>query len=176
MEHIQSMTWQTFKALLQDHTESHLQFEYDNGKWVDASYHLTEIKQAPITSVDCGGKMNAWTEVVLQLWEPSNKEERIAMQVKKALSIIDIVERAMPVNPLAIVKIEYGNEQFAMRQLQPIDIELNDNNLNISLSAGQTECKAIGRGDTCGTPKKKIELSILTPEANSCCTPESGCC
>ena len=61
------MTWQTFKSKLEQHQDLTLQFQYAEEKWVDASYHITEIKQAPIVSVDCGGKMNSWTEIIVQL-------------------------------------------------------------------------------------------------------------
>ncbi len=68
------MTWGDFKNILQQNSDLHLQFQYEEGKFVDSSYHITEIKQAPIVSVDCGGVMNSWTEVIVQLWEPSEKE------------------------------------------------------------------------------------------------------
>lgn len=176
MEHIQNITWQAFKTILQDHSQKHLQFEYEKDKRVRGGYHLTEIKLAPITSVDCGGKVNNWTEVILQLWESSDTNDTVAMPAQKALSIIAIVEQSITIDPTAIVKIEYGNDHFAMRQMQPADIDFTENDINISLVSGQTECKAIGRGETCGTPKKKIELSTLTDNNTNCCTPESGCC
>ncbi|MBC8994908.1 hypothetical protein H9X95_32795, partial [Micromonospora chalcea] len=59
------MNWESFKAKLQAHPEQTLQFQYAADQWVDASYHITEIKQAPIVSVDCGGVMNSWTEIIV---------------------------------------------------------------------------------------------------------------
>ncbi len=55
----ESINWKTFKGTLVQHPGLDLQFQYAEGKLVDAAYHITEIKQAPITSVDCGGVMNA---------------------------------------------------------------------------------------------------------------------
>ncbi|MDQ0639031.1 hypothetical protein QF042_002596 [Pedobacter sp. W3I1] len=94
-----STEWSSFKAELQQHPELVLQFQYAPGKRVNANYHITEIKQAPIVSVDCGGVMNAWTEIIVQLWEPTEEETGRAMQVKKALSIINLVESKLPLNP-----------------------------------------------------------------------------
>ncbi len=61
MNNTTSLTWGAFKETLLANPELDLQFQYAENKWVDASYHITEIKQTPITSVDCGGVMNNWT-------------------------------------------------------------------------------------------------------------------
>ncbi|TSJ38938.1 hypothetical protein FO440_20365 [Mucilaginibacter corticis] len=183
------MNWQDFKANLLLHPELTLQFQYAADMWVDASYHITEIKQAPIVSVDCGGKMNSWTEIIVQLWEPSGKNNASAMAVGKALSIIELVEKTLPLNPLGQVKIEFGNSQFDTRQMYPGEIAIEGTNLIVMLNPDITQCKAIGRGQSCGTTatgetccepatdetKPKIQLKNLAV-ADPCCTPGAGCC
>ncbi|WP_343521672.1 DUF6428 family protein [Pedobacter sp.] len=182
------LDWSSFKAKLQQHPELALQFQYATGKWVNANYHITEIKQAPITSVDCGGVMNTWTEIIVQLWEPAEAEEGRAMQVKKALSIIELVESKILLSPTGIVKIEFGNSEFDTRQMYPGEFKADGNNLIINLTPDATQCKAINRGGSCGTTaageeccapaqpvKRKIELVNLAAGQNSC-TPGSGCC
>jgi hypothetical protein len=116
---MENLKWGAFKAQLQAEPGLTLQFQYAENQWVDAAYHITEIKQAPITSVDCGGVMNKWTEVIVQLWEPQGQDQDRAMQVSKALSIVDLVEKAFPLNHDGIVKIEFGNSQFDTRQMLP---------------------------------------------------------
>ncbi|WP_295772244.1 DUF6428 family protein [uncultured Mucilaginibacter sp.] len=182
------MNWQTFKEHLEAHTEQVLQFRYAPDTLVEASYHITEIKQAPITSVDCGGVMNAWTEVIMQLWVPDNEVQDRAMQVNKALSIVALVEKVLPLNPNAIVKIEFGNSQFDTRQMLPNAIITEGENLVVDLQADSVQCKAIERGGSCGTNeqgeecctpvvevKPKVQLKNLVSSA-SACTPGSGCC
>ena len=181
-----STTWQTFKAQLSQYPEKHLEFRYSENSLVDASYHITEIKLTPITSVDCGGKLNKWTEVIVQLWEPSVKSTERSMKVSKALSIIDLVEKALPLDPDAIVKIEFGNSEFDTRQMYPNQFIETEDSLTIDLSADFTQCKAIGRNGSCGTTesgeecctpaaeKPKIELQNLA--VSSCCEPSSNCC
>ncbi|MCD8740837.1 DUF6428 family protein [Mucilaginibacter roseus] len=172
------MNWQTFKDQLTAHKGLALQFQYAEGQWVDASYHITEIKQAPITSVDCGGVMNVWTEVVMQLWEPTTEGNNEAMKVEKALAIINVVEKAMPLHPAAKVKIEFGNQRFDTRQLIPKSINIVGNDLIVDLRPDTVQCKAIERGGSCGTPEvepvTKVQMQNLA--ASSCCTPGSGCC
>jgi hypothetical protein len=95
------------------------------------------------------------------------------MKVSKALSIIDLVEKTLPLNPNSPVKIEFGNDSFDTRQMHPQDFEIKNDEIIVKLTADKTQCKAIDRGQTCGTPKVKVKLAELE---TSCCTPESGCC
>ncbi|ALI98481.1 DUF6428 family protein [Rufibacter tibetensis] len=190
MNHTNLLNWQAFKTELLQHPELPLQFQYAQDKWVDASYHITEIKQAPIVSVDCGGQMNSWTEIIVQLWEPGQKESEQPMAVKKALSIINVVEKVLPLNPLGVVKIEFGNSQFDTRQMYPSEFTLSGGNLIVNLAPDATQCKAIERGGSCGTTssgeeccapapaseKKKVQLVELTTFQGDACTPGSGCC
>lgn len=182
---METLNWESFKAQLQQNPTLDLQFQYAAGKWVDTSYHITEIKLAPITSVDCGGVMNKWTEVIVQLWEPGAKQQERAMKVSKALSIIALVEKTLRLDGEAVVKIEFGNSQFDTRQMYPGDIITDGENLMVDLRPDLTQCKAINRGGSCGTTttgeeccepaKPKVELKNLVMEA-ACCTPGGGCC
>lgn len=181
------MNWLEFKTKLQQHTDLHLEFAYAANQWVDGSYHITEIKQAPVVSVDCGGMMNTWTEIIIQLWEPPQKESGRAMQVHKALKIVDIVESKLPLHPKGIVKIEFGNRTFDTRQMQPASIETDGDRLIIHLAPELTQCKALDRGSSCGPADQAdsccaTEIQTGTPVAaednssTACCTPGSGCC
>ena len=164
------------------HPALNLQFQYTENKWIDASYHITEIKQAPITSVDCGGIMNSWTEIIVQLWEPEVSQQAKAMKVEKALSIIRVVEKALPLDASATVKVEFGNSGFDTRQMFPNEMTIDGENLVIDLRPDSVQCKAIERGGSCGTAsageecctpaKQKVELKNLA--VTTCCEP--GCC
>ncbi len=186
MNTTQTLNWQHFKNAMLQNPGLDLQFQYAENKWVDASYHITEIKQAPIVSVDCGGVMNQWTEIIVQLWEPSKKEQERSMKVRKALSIIDIVEKKMPLDALATVKIEFGNSQFDTRQMYPGNIVAEGENLIVDLQPDFTQCKAIGRGGSCGTDEKGEECCAPAEKpvvqlknlavAPAACEPGSGCC
>lgn len=170
------MTWQSFREELLRNPDLDLQFQYADNQWVDASYHISEIKQAPITSVDCGGVVNKWTEVIVQLYEPAIKQQLRAMKVRKALSIINVVEKALPLEADAVVKIEFGNAGFDTRQMLPNNLIIEGDNLIVDLRPDTVQCKAIDRGESCGTPaKQKVELKNLAAESN-CCTPGGGCC
>jgi hypothetical protein len=185
---MEGLKWSAFKQQLQENPSLLLQFQYAENKWVDAAYHITEIKQAPITSVDCGGIMNAWTEIIVQLWVPQADQQDSAMQAGKALSIVDLVEKVLPLNPNGIVKIEFGNSQFDTRQMPPKELLIKGENLIVDLRPDAVQCKAIERGGSCGTNDKgeecctptvevkpKIQLKNLAATASGC-APGSGCC
>ncbi|MBC7743959.1 MAG: hypothetical protein H7096_02545 [Flavobacterium sp.] len=188
METLNTMTWESFKNQLLQNPELDLQFQYAENKWVDAGYHITEIKQAPIVSVDCGGVMNRWTEVIVQLWEPGQKQQKTAMKVGKALSIVNLVNRALPIDSEALVKIEFGNPQFDTRQMFPSEIIREGKNLIVDLRPDRTQCKAINRGGSCVTnangeecceavtAKNKLTEVTKNLDEVACCTPGSGCC
>lgn len=188
MSNSNPMTWQTFKETLLGNTDKVLQFEYAPGQYVDASYHITEIKQAPIVSVDCGGVMNTWTEIIVQLWEPSVSDTDRAMKVSKALSIVSLVEKSLPLNPLGIVKIEFGNSKFDTRQMYPGEFTVEDDAFIVNLVPDFTQCKALSRDQTCGTApsgeacctpaeKPAVEKLILVGVVEeTSCKPGSGCC
>lgn len=164
MNKAKAITWGKFKDTLLQHPELDLQFQYAGGKLVDAAYHITEIKQAPITSVDCGGMVNAWTEIIVQLWVPEDQQQLRSMKVKKALSIVGIVEKMMPLDPNGTVKIEFGNSEFDTRQMFPNEMTIEGENLVIDLRPDAVQCKAISRGGSCGTNNKGGE----------CCAPDAG--
>jgi hypothetical protein len=52
------------------------------------------------------------------------------MKVSKALSIVAIVEKSLPLNPLATVKIEFGNSEFDTRQMFPGEFIIHGDNLD----------------------------------------------
>ena len=167
------MNWNEFKTQLYENPGLHLQFEFAENQKVNPTFHITEIKQANITAVDCGGKKNEWTEIIVQLWEPNTKEIKRSMQVSKAIGIIDLVEKTIPLNPNSIVKIEFGNDLFETRQMLPQDFEIINDEIIVKLTADKTQCKAIDRGESCGITKPKVKISDIQ---NSCCSPDTGCC
>jgi ribosomal protein L11 methylase PrmA len=187
METTKNMNWKTFKEALIANPDLDLQFQYATNRRVDASYHITEIKQAPIVAVDCGGVMSSWTEVIVQLWEPTHQKQLRPMKVKKALDIVNLVEKSLPLNPSAIVKIEFGNSEFDTRQMLPKALFIEGENFVVDLRPDVTQCKEINRGGSCGTTatgeeycapaspeKTKLEMKNLA--SSESCTPGSGCC
>jgi len=170
------MKWGEFRETLLQNPGLDLQFQYDGDKKISPSYHITEIKQAPITSVDCGGVMNAWTEIIVQLMEPAANRQLRPMKVRKAMSIIDIVENKLALNPSATVKIEFGNADYETRQLYPGQFIITDEELTVDLNPAKVQCKAVDRGGSCDAPAEKQKVELKNLATGACCTPGGGCC
>ncbi|MDC6366145.1 MULTISPECIES: DUF6428 family protein [Flavobacteriaceae] len=164
------MNTSEFLTLLKQHQDKSLLFEYSEGKLVGANYHITEVKNITIDSVDCGAGTDFWKETIVQLWEsPKEKDKRDYMSVYKALSILKKVDRMKSMVRDAEIKFEYSNEDFHTAQLFVNDHALDNQNLILKLSVEKTDCKA---KETCGvaveTPEKETEAAS--------CEPGSGCC
>ena len=162
------MKTKEFLSLLKEHQNKSLLFEYKKGHYIGANYHITEIKNIIVDSVDCGAGTDFWKETIIQLWEDSSeKNKRDYMTSLKALNILDKVDSIKTMEKNAEVKFEYSNPDFHTAQLFANDFELIDNQLVIKLNIEPTDCKA---KDSCGVP---VEMEAT--DASSC-APGSGCC
>jgi hypothetical protein len=161
------MTTNHFLEAIAAQPEKELVFEYVPGKTVGANYHITEIKNVSLDTVDCGGRADTWKETVIQLWEnPSEARKTHFMKATKALGILRKVNRIRPMEANAEIKIEYGNPSFHTAQLAVEKVFDDGEYLLVQLFSQETSCKASA---ICG-----VESS--TPKAEEeCCVP-GNCC
>ena len=172
------MNTQEFITSLRNHNETPLIFDYGNAR-VPAGYHVTEVKAVSFQTMDCGGKSDAWTETIVQLWNPDATDKKEFMSAKKFLSIFERAASGVPVTTTAELKLEYGNETVPAINYHVGDMTLEDGNLIVKLEPPRVQCKARNR------TQELTELNMLEPAA-ACCTPstnagisstaKSGCC
>lgn len=157
-----------FLTILRQNKDKALLFEYKQDKFVRANYHITEVKNISVQSVDCGGRSDKWNETVIQLWEsPSEIGKTDFMKVNKALSIIEKVDSIHPILLETEVKLEYGNAEFHTATLDIDNINLMSDRIIVQLFVTETDCKA---KDICIVPEKEIVT------AEEVCCSGSGCC
>ncbi|NNJ88521.1 MAG: hypothetical protein HKP53_03900 [Eudoraea sp.] len=162
------MKTKEFLTLLNEQSAKALIFEFLPGQRVGANYHITEVKNTTVDSVDCGGSTDTWNETVVQLWEsPSEKNKTEYLTTSKALSIMDRVNAMRPMDQEAIIRFEFGNETFHTAQLFVDETQTNEKVLLVRLSIQSTACKA---EELCGVTADNPQ------EAAGCCSPDSGCC
>lgn len=155
--------------LLNAHKTKELLFEYEPGRFVGANYHITEVKNITVDSVDCGARTDFWKETVIQLWEsPKEKGKTEFMTAFKALGILNKVDRIKPMQKDTEVKFEYSNDRFHTAQLFVNDYVYNEQRIILKLAVEKTDCKA---KEECGVTPEAVGT-----KANGACTPESGCC
>lgn len=160
------MTLESFVNILAENPNKSLLFEVAPQVYAGSHCHLTEIKTAKISSVDCGGQKHEWIETVFQLWEnPKEIGKAAYLKTDKILEIVSKVNAVRALHVETTLKIEYGNALFPTAQLDIRHVVASDQQLIVQLHSEQTKCKA---PDICG---------VSEPTSNSqTCTPESGCC
>jgi hypothetical protein len=157
-----------FLNKLKENGQKELLFEYKEGKFIGANYHITEVKNTVIKSVDCGSRSDAWNETIVQLWEsPKEIGKRDYMKVDKAYSILEKVDKIYEMDKEAEVLFEYSNDNFHKANLEVHDVELTSEKIIFKLFVSQTDCKA---KDECGVDMKEVVV-----KETACCE-DTGCC
>ncbi len=149
-----------FLNLLETNDAKELIFEYETGEYVPAAYHITEIKNVSIESVDCGGRPHSEQQTVVQLWH-NGKETGKFMTAKKANKIFSIVDKVKPINREAKILFEYGNKNIRTSHFEVQEIVETDNRIVLQLFVQPTVCK----------PKFELQQMV----GAGCCS-GSGCC
>ncbi|MDP5060980.1 MAG: DUF6428 family protein [Maribacter sp.] len=156
-----------FLSVLNENTTKSLVFEYAPGQLVGANYHITEVKNITIDSVDCGAGKDYWKETIIQLWEsPAELGKRDYMIADKALSILNTVDKIKPMEKDVEVKFEYSNSVFHTAQLYVLSHQIKDDQILMHLGVEKTDCKA---KETCSVPE-------TAEVAEASCAPGGGCC
>ncbi len=140
-----------------------INFILPNGYFIPKHFHVTEVGLIERKYIDCGGTLRNEKVINFQLWEDRDFDHRLAP--KKLLNIIKLSEEVLGLEDLEI-EVEYQNDTIGKYGL---DFESD----NFILTNTKTDCLA---KDSCSVPKQKVSLSSLGTEANSSCTPGSGCC
>jgi hypothetical protein len=140
-------------------------FELQNGTKVPDHFHVTEVGVVLKHFIDCGGTIRNEKMANFQLWNANDTDHRLKPQ--KLLNIIELSETKLGIEDLEI-EVEYQ-----METIGKYGLEFNGN--SFVLMPKFTDCLA---SDSCGIPqeKKKVRLSEIPVNNNSCCSPDSNCC
>ena len=144
-----------FLELLAQNPEKPLLFEYETGQFVPEAYHITEIKNVSIESVDCGGKPHSEKQTIVQLWH-NGIEIGSYMEAKKAKKIFDVVDKVKPFTMDTEIYFEYGNKDLATSNYQVEDVVHELDKIIVKMSVPPVACKP------------KLGLSTIA-EAIKCC-------
>ncbi len=178
-----------FINVLGNNPDLPLSFEYKEGSFARADFHLTEFKNVTFDTVDCGGVQNNWQEVHVQLWENEIPEPNHRVDTSKAFKIFQDVAKVRPNLNDVELKFEYGNANFHAAILPVGAVEVLQNQIIVKLGEEKTCCKAKDRATTpeekavaCCSPvsevaqKPLVNLSNLMATKNNSCEPGGGCC
>ena len=142
-------TFSEFVSLLEANPKKEVLFLDISGEVIPRIYHLTEVKNCRIESVDCGGVANTWTEVLLQLWVPGDENpEKHPLNTDKILEIIYRVQKLQEIDVMGELFFEYNALKDPIAKFSAKVV--NDaEEIEIQLLKKQSCCKAILRGGCC---------------------------
>ena len=151
------MTTSDFLSLLTTHADKELIFEFLEGKYVPSGYHITEVKNVHIESVDCGGRPDAYDQTIVQLWHNESKEDDTNLTADKANAIFKKVDGVKPIRQDAPIFFEWGNAAYRTSVYDVTSFEVVDNQLIIKMFVPATVCKP------------KYELEVMGCSTDGCC-------
>lgn len=114
-----------------------LVFETADGE-VGAGYHVTELKLAQITGIDCGASVNKWTEASLQLLDGDGQAH---MPLGKFLGILRRSEWKVPGLGDAPLKVEFAHGNAGLRTYELGKPEIVNDRAVIRLEDSSAVCK-----------------------------------
>jgi len=136
-----------------------IQFELPDGELVPRHFHVTEVGKVTKHFIDCGGTVRNEEVANFQLWNANDYDHRL--HPNKLLNIIELSEKVLNMGDLEI-EVEYQGETIGK-------YGLDFDGWNFLLTSKQTDCLA---RENCSIPEDKSEET----QADSCCSPNSGCC
>lgn len=135
------MKTQEFLSLLAAEKGSYLEFEYAPGQAIPPTFHITEVKNQKVTSVDCGGRKHAFNQTVVQLYVNEMEKLRKPWTTDKALSILQLVESMDPMDKEAEVFFEWGHGDLRA-SVYSVEAVINDESkVTLQLYTQPTLCK-----------------------------------
>lgn len=155
------MKLSTLKEILP--TLDNVVFQLEDGTFVPAHFHVTEVGMVAKHFIDCGGTIRNEKTVSLQLWNANDHEHRL--KPIKLLNIIKLSEEKLGMEDFEI-EVEYQSNTIGR-------YGLDFNCKNFVLKNKATACLA---QDACGVPTQKQKMNLAEIKSNSCCAPDSGCC
>jgi len=123
------MTTQDFFDLIAQNPKKEFYFEYEAGAFVNMAYHITEVKNMTIESVDCRGNPDTYYQTAIQLWWNGTEKTEQAMTGEKIEKILNIVDKVKPIKRDTKLFIEWG---FGELRTSNYQIESVDNHLVVN--------------------------------------------
>lgn len=157
------------RAALKPHAELPLVFIYDDRR-IAPGYHVTEVKTARLSSLDCGGNPESWEETVIQLWDV-NATAPAHMKAAKFLGILEQVERRVALDADGLLVFECGDSARPMQVFTVGHIRTAEGHVTVELAARTATCKPRERGLDAGeVPAVSGCCSTPKPQAAACCS------
>ncbi len=161
-------------ANLEPHRGLRMVFSYA-GHDTSPGYHITEIKSARFSAIDCGANPEAWDETYVQLWDIPEEAGYQPITVGKALGILGVVEKRVGLARAGRVTFEVSDGVAPMALYRAETLRILSDRLVIDLRPQASSCKPRDRwlANAGGEPMQACAPSVQPPSAESGAT---RCC
>lgn len=151
------MKTQEFLNLLVQNEEKELIFEFQAGQFIPKAYHITEVKNVHIESVDCGGRPDEYFQTIVQLWHNGTETSDNFMTAKTANKIFEKVNTMKPIKEDTPIFFEWGDAQNRTSNYEVNAVHIKGNQLIVKTFVPPTVCKP------------KYELELAGKSTGGCC-------
>ena len=118
-----------------------------DGAEIGAGYHVTELKLADISSIDCIGRQSRFAEAQMQLLDGQDGE---TLTVGKISTILNRSMAALPGLGDAPLSIEFAHGNRGLARYRLGAPEISDRRVRLPLVADRARCKPATELSCCG--------------------------
>lgn len=118
-----------------------LVFEPYAGVNVPAGYHITEVMNVHVDSVDCGGRMSQFSRTVVQLINGTPTNDGGFMTAAKAAKIFERVNQKNPLLTNEEIFFEWGDKDYRTSTYAVEEIVVEGGSIFVRMHVPATQCK-----------------------------------
>lgn len=118
-----------------------LVFVTDDGE-ISPDYHVTEVKQSTVHSIDCGRNLDQWGELLVQLLDGPKGGAGQYMHADKFIQIVKSAVHHLPDAEDSELIFEFAPDNAPMCKLVVRAVENKNGHTIVALSDKSAECKA----------------------------------
>ena len=130
-----------------------------DGAPISGGYHVTELKAAKITGIDCGGRISEWTEASLQLLDGHGGEH---MKVGKFVGILEHSLKTVENLSDAPAHVEFALGNAGLRRYEMAEVGSDAAIAEVRLEETRAMCKPAEYGIRRASDPK-------SPKQSRCC-------
>lgn len=168
-----------FLAVLASAGDRPVRFETQSGNHVPPGYHVTEVMNVHVHSVDCGGRESAFDKTVVQLWNGGSSEGSY-LTAAKMNAIFDRVDQKNPLLHNEDIFFEWGDATTATSTYDVDAIDETGPVVIVKLFVRLPVCKPAAEllSNCCSGPQSPTEKSVLSDKRRLAVaeTRPTGCC
>ena len=131
---------------------------------IGGGYHVTELKLVSIASIDCGGRMDNWTETHLQLLDGHGGAR---MSVGKFIGIARHSAKKLPELADAPLFVEFAPRNDGLRRYRIDAVSSGTNRVQIALREDAAVCKPM---------QEQIDAAAVPSGRSNGTGQTAGCC